>query len=233
MNKNMSLLSTLVENFSKISQHSNDDVYWLGDTDFKKCIYLNSAYENIFRYSREHVLKDLRVLLSYMIPQTRESYDPFLEMSRKIQQEGPLVMFNETYRIRRGDGRVRILVDHGHPIYDEHGKHIAFSGVVRDITLDLLRRQFPSCFFHQFPLSDKNKYYLKGRYQKIYLTAREAECAFYLLQGKTPKKIAKILQLSPRTIEDMLSHIKGKLGLHYLSDLFDALIEGDFIENFI
>lgn len=43
------------------------------------------------------------------------------------------------------------------------------------------------------------------------LTPREAECLFYLTRGKSYKRIAQILQLSPRTIEAYIETLKVKL----------------------
>lgn len=59
----------------------------------------------------------------------------------------------------------------------------------------------------KFPVK---KYYLGGQFGNVAFSKREAECLKHLYQGKTAKQIAKILQLSPRTIETHLTHIKLK-----------------------
>lgn len=226
-------LNELIKKLAIISRNSHD-IYWMSTSDFKTCVFLNDAYENIFRYPKGIILKDLKVFSSYLKRAGHECYNPFLEMVKKTQQEGPNATYNETFHIiRGGDGRIRTVNDCGHPLYDEHGEHLGFSGVARDISSDLIRKQLPNPIMNFFQLSDRKKYYLKGKYKNIYLSPRQAECALYLLQGKTAKQTAKILKLSPRTIEEVIGNIKAKLGLHYRSDIFDALIESDFIDILI
>ncbi len=105
--------------------------------------------------------------------------------------------------------------------------------MARDISSDPnSRKQLPNLITNFFQLSDRKKYYLKGKYKK-YLLIAPSSPAPNLLQGKTAKQTAKILKLSPRTIEEVIGNIKAKLGLHYRSDIFDALIESDFIDILI
>lgn len=47
-----------------------------------------------------------------------------------------------------------------------------------------------------------------------YLTAREAQCGYWLLQGMTMKSIAAQMELSPRTVEYYLKRMKERLGCH-------------------
>lgn len=42
-------------------------------------------------------------------------------------------------------------------------------------------------------------------------TVRETECLFYIIRGKTAKQIAKVLNLSPRTVEFYIERIKLKM----------------------
>lgn len=46
------------------------------------------------------------------------------------------------------------------------------------------------------------------------LTSREKECLSLIAQGYTAKNVARMLQISPRTVETHLAHIKDKHGLH-------------------
>ncbi len=43
------------------------------------------------------------------------------------------------------------------------------------------------------------------------ISKREYQCLFFAAQGKTAKETAKILKISPRTIEIHLQNIKNKL----------------------
>lgn len=55
--------------------------------------------------------------------------------------------------------------------------------------------------------------------QKIFLTPREKECLHWYRLGKTAKETARILNLSPRTVEGYLDNIKRKFGCRYKRDL--------------
>lgn len=50
-----------------------------------------------------------------------------------------------------------------------------------------------------------------GHLQNIKLTRREQECLKYLVQGKSAKQTANLLNLSPRTVEIYLDTLKSKL----------------------
>jgi len=51
------------------------------------------------------------------------------------------------------------------------------------------------------------------------LTKREMECLSYILQGRTLKETADILQLSKRTVETYFENIKNKLGCKNKTEL--------------
>ena len=73
----------------------------------------------------------------------------------------------------------------------------------------------------------KKKYtriFLGPEFPGIYLTAREEECAIYLMQGSTLKEIAQALDLSPRTVEFYLKNIKNKLNCRTKFQMMRALI---------
>jgi len=58
-----------------------------------------------------------------------------------------------------------------------------------------------------------NRYHLSSGGQDFVLTLREVECLMYKNQGKTAKEIARILNISYRTVETYLDNIKIKSGL--------------------
>jgi len=62
------------------------------------------------------------------------------------------------------------------------------------------------------------------------LTPREMECLFYLMRGRTTKHIAKILNLSPRTVEIYVARLKMKFNCVNKSDLIYKTIEEGYME---
>jgi len=65
---------------------------------------------------------------------------------------------------------------------------------------------------------------------KINLTHREHTCLFYLLRGKSAKMIGKVLNLSPRTIEDYIFSLKIKFCCQTKSELIEKAINNGYME---
>lgn len=61
------------------------------------------------------------------------------------------------------------------------------------------------------------------------LSAREMECLFYVLRGKTLKEIAIMLQLSRRTIETYFENIKNKFGCTNKTELLVQAISKGYM----
>jgi DNA-binding CsgD family transcriptional regulator len=63
------------------------------------------------------------------------------------------------------------------------------------------------------------------------LSKREIECLYYLVKGKTAKEIARVLNLSPRTIEVNISKAKVKLHCNTRSQLINIAFNIQIIKN--
>lgn len=62
---------------------------------------------------------------------------------------------------------------------------------------------------------------IEKAYCRPELTMRELECLCLYMKGGSAKSIAKVLSLSPRTIEDHLENTKSKFGVNRRSELLD------------
>jgi len=62
-------------------------------------------------------------------------------------------------------------------------------------------------------------YSISNFHQQIELSLRQEECLFYLLRGKSAKEIATLLNISCRTVETYLVHIKDKFQCRTCSEL--------------
>ena len=62
-------------------------------------------------------------------------------------------------------------------------------------------------------------YVLDNVYLEANLTSRLSECLFFLIRGKSAKVIAKILSISPRTVEGYIEEIRHRLGCENKSEL--------------
>lgn len=70
--------------------------------------------------------------------------------------------------------------------------------------------------------------YILDQSQPFGLTQKQEICLFFLVRGKTTKEIAKILKVSPRTIESHIEAIKSKLHCECKSQIIEKVIEGGF-----
>lgn len=68
---------------------------------------------------------------------------------------------------------------------------------------------------------------LGENYPGVYFSAREAQCALLFMQGKTILQTGKLLNLSPRTVEFYLNHMKRKLNCHLKSELIGKIMQSD------
>lgn len=74
-------------------------------------------------------------------------------------------------------------------------------------------------------------YTLGPKYPGIVLTHREAQCSYYLTRGATIPSIAKILELSPRTVEFYFNNLKAKMSCHRKSELIEKILTSDLLAN--
>lgn len=61
--------------------------------------------------------------------------------------------------------------------------------------------------------------FVKVNNKLIKLSNRERECLYYYTNGETMKRIARNLDISPRTVETYINNIKVKTGYNFKSDL--------------
>jgi len=66
---------------------------------------------------------------------------------------------------------------------------------------------------------EESSHVLKVSDRSIILTSRELECLHMLSEGQTIKETARILKLSPRTVEKYLNNIKHKSRYNLRSEL--------------
>ena len=60
-------------------------------------------------------------------------------------------------------------------------------------------------------------------FPEIYLTQREAECVFWVIEGLTNKEVADKMELSSRTIEYYLRNVRVKLNCYSKAHLVKML----------
>lgn len=102
---------------------------------------------------------------------------------------------------------------------NQHGKIVSVFGISIDIT-KIHQLQPPVALHNQCLkniLSAHNTLPFKNK-----LSIRQSECLYYLVRGMSAKQIAKILNLSHRTVEDYIESLKNKLNCDAKSELIST-----------
>ncbi len=78
---------------------------------------------------------------------------------------------------------------------------------------------------------DLRMYYLGDQYPGVYLTKREAECMFWIVQNHTIGSTALKMQLSARTVEFYVKNMKLKLHCASKTQLIEKILQTDLLQQ--
>lgn len=78
---------------------------------------------------------------------------------------------------------------------------------------------------------DLRAYYLGEAYPDIYLTRREAECMFWIVQDCTIQETAFAMQLSARTVEFYVKNMKLKLQCASKKRLIEKILKSNLLQQ--
>ncbi len=126
----------------------------------------------------------------------------------------------------------RVLFGDKYPLKNRNNEIIATVSQFSDITnhnlIDLSKLLKISTEGNSIKIPRKQiEYMLEDNLSNSLLSSRQSECLFFLLRGKTAKQIAKILNLSFRTVEEYIEQMKIKLNCSTKSELINkAIAEG-------
>lgn len=70
----------------------------------------------------------------------------------------------------------------------------------------------------------------KNIYPGAALSRRQSQCLYYLLRGKSAAAIAKMLGLSPKTVEYYIEEIKNKMACRSKSEIIEESIERGYAD---
>ncbi|ACB86008.1 HD domain-containing phosphohydrolase [Natranaerobius thermophilus] len=105
-----------------------DHVFWMRSKDNQKVIYVNPAYETVWKRPRQELYQRADAFIKYVHPDdkyhVKQEYKEFLQTG----------IFNSEYRIVRPDGEVRWIWSRSNPVMDENGRVIRYAGLAVDIT---------------------------------------------------------------------------------------------------
>jgi len=78
---------------------------------------------------------------------------------------------------------------------------------------------------------DLRTYYLGDQYPGVYLTKREAECMFWIVQNHTIGSTALKMQLSARTVEFYVKNMKLKLHCASKKQLIEKILQTHLLQQ--
>jgi PAS domain S-box-containing protein len=163
------------ERFRELAENI-DEVFWLGDLQPRKVLYINPAYEKIWGRTRASLYASPKSWTEALHPEDRDRILAILAADR------PKAPGEMTYRIVRPDGTIRWIRSRGFPVRDARGKVVRVAGIDEDMTErklaeEALRetetrfRQLAENISHVFWLSDWEGtlvHYVSPAYEKIW-----------------------------------------------------------------
>ena len=166
----------------------------------------------------------------YDLPcKAKEFADEFIQLDKKALAAGQQMVTLDIQHYT--EGWVVSIVERN-PLFDENHKPIGLFDYVINVTNTPFYKRYLS-FFHldrcvRDSLIKPASYLLNDKYVPLPLTARQQECLFLLIRGKTAKQIGAILRLSKRTVEGHLNRIKETLNCYSKSQLLEKAIDSGF-----
>lgn len=99
-----------------------------------------------------------------------------------------------------------------------------------------LGREMETLISEELPIGikksrDLRSYYLGDNYPDIYLTKREAECMFWVVQDYTIAATAAKMGLSARTVEFYVKNLKLKLSCASKKELIDVILQTTLLQQ--
>jgi PAS domain S-box-containing protein len=105
------------------------DVMWIVDPRAQKIVYVNAAYERIFKRPKERLYEDLWCWLDGVAPEDRERVTHAAEV---LTEAGT---YEVEYPMTRPDGSSVWIRGRGFPLYDAEGRMRYMAGFAEDVTL--------------------------------------------------------------------------------------------------
>ena len=173
------------EKFRELAENTTDSFILRSG---KKLIYVNPAFEQIYGYSKEELQKNPELYMTCIHPDDRNRIDDIL----KSPMYKSTYIFNEQYRIIRGDGIISWIWNRSYPVWNNKGEVYRIVSVATNITeiKDLEDRLRKSRFQQQAILDNiPHLAWLKDN-QGNYVSANQSFCRHFNIEpqdvpGKT------------------------------------------------
>ncbi len=229
-------------------------VTWIASTDFIKQIYLSKSFESLFGWSKQVMYEDMTLWRRFLLPEDKKSALHHLFLPNP-DTENCKTMF---YRCFDPRGQILHVKDHHFSLHNEENQLMAHAGYCAILSNEewsnarakrcsnassefqalngLVKREFnldvnPDFQTSQQSISSHKPYTLMIKERCIQLTTREAETLYYLMCGHSTKVIAQHLDISPRTVEIHITHIRSKANTRSRLELLSKISNPDDIAS--
>jgi DNA-binding CsgD family transcriptional regulator len=159
----------------------------------------------------------------------KDDFQHVLNADKRILEGGePIIGIHETHEYP--NKQCISVVTNKYPLLNQHAEVVGLFGIYVP-TKQAATSHEPLSLIHEVmskntPQNNKIKRYtLETDNGTCHITAREFDCIKELLQGKTAKAIGRTLNITHRTVESHILHVKQKLNCHFKSELIDYLLK--------
>lgn len=156
-----------------------------------------------------------------------DSAPDFIAQDKKVLATGEPIKFINAYQCARNEHKVLLTIKM--PLVDHTSSVIGTQGYCLDITQ--LLRDFNQSFTNTYKQSQKMNVFNPQHLSldsKPVLSKRQSECLALLIRGYKSKQAAKVLGLSPRTVEHYIETLKIKLNCQTKTELLLTAMELGF-----
>jgi DNA-binding CsgD family transcriptional regulator len=194
---------------------------------------ISNDYAQLLGWKNSEQCEDL---CDFDIPSAAvEAAEMFVDLDQKVVKNESEVLSLYICQYSLG---WKTLLSSKKPIHDAEDQLTGIFGHVMDVShTNILQWSLPLNIFDNKKFNDsdnkKPKIYILNKEQTpLPLSRRQQTCLFLLIRGKSAKEIAKILDISYRTVEVHLALIKQKLDCNSRSQLIEIAISSGFL-NYI
>jgi DNA-binding CsgD family transcriptional regulator len=156
--------------------------------------------------------------------------DEFVKMDRMVIETGKKMVALDIQNYCTG---WNALLVEKNPLKDKSDKIVGlYSTCINVSDINPFRYYFR---LHQFDnklhniITKPASYILTNSHSPLPLTEKQENCLFLLVRGKTIKQIAKLLNISPRTVECHLDLMKIKLNCSSKAEVIEKAIDRGFL----
>ena len=165
-----------------------------------KFLYSNKYTAKMFGYLKEEEM--IGIDAYGMRCPAVESASDFIQQDKMVIESGQVLTMLDIHQYANGENKILITKKSPYFVNGNIEGSICHCTEIHSVLLTKISAaliQSDKKYYAQN--NGNNRSYMLGQMPNKQLTEREMECVFYLMRGNTMKKIARYMNISPRTVE--------------------------------